>query len=302
MSVRKKVNFSLLVAFDALLSERHVTKAGQKIGISQPAMSNLLNQLRKEFGDLLFIRSGAQMVPTKKAQNLAPKIRDVLEQIDDVFLDQRFDPKTTKRTFRLGLSEYAQSLVLPKLTKLIAVEAPHIRLDLKKQKSFGDSRLFEDGSIDMGVGTINHPTAAVQVEELVHVPMMVVMNRKHPLARKSQITMSDYLEYQHVRSQDNNDPTMSLVEKSLRKGSYERDVAVYTDSPIASLYALSSTNYLATKPRSIVKPFIEPLDLVMKAIPFKVAELNPQLVWHKKSDSDQGHKWFRDVIARAVAI
>src|SRR5690606_22381596 len=118
------VDLNLLVVFDALVAERHATRAAERIGLTQPAVSHALNRLRALFGDPLFVRSPRGMTPTSLAQEIAPSVRSILEQVEGVLRGQRaFDPAESTRQFVVGLSDYAAFVLLPRLIARLDHEA-----------------------------------------------------------------------------------------------------------------------------------------------------------------------------------
>src|SRR3990167_5206841 len=124
-----RINLNLLKVFVVLMREQHVSTAANSLGLTQPAVSNSLQQLRELFQDELLIRSGKKMVPTQKALLLAPQIQQALNQLETViFFSEEFDYKTSSREFRLGMTDYAEYVLLPKLYERIKEVAPHISL------------------------------------------------------------------------------------------------------------------------------------------------------------------------------
>jgi DNA-binding transcriptional LysR family regulator len=154
-------DLNLLKAFDALYAERHVTHAGQRIGLSQSAMSGALTRLREVFQDELFVRSPAGMLPTPRADDLAGPVSAALRLMREVLQGDRFDPAAADHTVTIAMNDYAAFVLLPPLLARLAVEAP--RLDLRVRGIFGRDEaldLLDSGEPRRGVGAHPRPSAA----------------------------------------------------------------------------------------------------------------------------------------------
>jgi DNA-binding transcriptional LysR family regulator len=147
------VDLNLLVVFDALMV-RHVTKAGEKIGLSQPAMSAALNRLRHLLKDELFIRRSDGMQPTRKAQQLALPLRQALLQIQAALEPQNFAPETEVRTFKLATNDFAASILLPSLGSRIGAKAPNIDLRVISADDSLAIQLLDEDAVEKSDRTI----------------------------------------------------------------------------------------------------------------------------------------------------
>ena len=127
----KNIDLNLLVYLDVLLRERNVTRAAESLGISQPAMSNGLRRLRELFSDPLLVRTSGGMSPTERANNLQPEVRAVVASIEKVVQpDRQFDAASANRIFRISVSDYSESTLLPHMLRRMRLEAPDITLDI----------------------------------------------------------------------------------------------------------------------------------------------------------------------------
>jgi DNA-binding transcriptional LysR family regulator len=124
------LDLNLLVALDALLQEESVSRGGQKIGLSQPAMSHALGKLRDLLGDPLLVRTGGRMALTLRAQSMRHAVRDALERVHEVFVSDSFVPASSTRTFHIFMSDYASNLLLPSLSKAVQRRAPRVRIEV----------------------------------------------------------------------------------------------------------------------------------------------------------------------------
>ena len=174
-------DLNLLKAFDALYAERHVTHAGQRIGLSQSAMSGALTRLREVFGDELFVRSPAGMQPTPRADDLAGPVSAALRLMRDALGADRFDPAAASHTVTLAMSDYAAFVLLPPLLARLAVEAPGI--DLRVRGIFGRDEalgLLDDGEANLAVGFPVEASARILVEPLLQEGFACIARQGHP--------------------------------------------------------------------------------------------------------------------------
>src|SRR5262249_10004518 len=140
---------------DILLSECHVSRAAERLHITQSALSVTLSQLRDFFDDELLVRGPTAMIATPKALELQPKIRAILDQIqNDILSSTPFDPKTMQKTFTLGMNDYAQLVLLPHIIKYLSKEAPGVHLVIRYISDLNDIHYFESNEIDLGLGTL----------------------------------------------------------------------------------------------------------------------------------------------------
>ena len=145
-----KINLNLLVAFDVLMTERHVTRASKKLHISQSALSNALSRLRELFNDELLLKTAHGMEPTSRALELLEPVREVISQAEKVFSQaEKFDPATAERSFTLGMSDYTALVLLPKLRDYLAQHAPHITLRVKALRVLHDSNMLDKSEVDL---------------------------------------------------------------------------------------------------------------------------------------------------------
>jgi DNA-binding transcriptional LysR family regulator len=151
----ERVDLNLLTYLDVLLREKNVTRAAEQLGITQPAMSNILRRLRTLFNDPLLIRSSEGMTPTERALELQPSIREVLSDLSQI-LEPRteFRPLSSNRVFRIMASDYAEATLIPALVKAMRSEAPNVVLDFLTPSDVS-YRDMEQGKVDMAINRFN---------------------------------------------------------------------------------------------------------------------------------------------------
>lgn len=291
-----RINLNLLVALNALLTERHVTRAGEKIGITQSAMSNALNQLRDIFQDELLVRRPKSMVPTARALELAPKLRQVLEQVQSLVNDQQgFDPSKAERVFVIGMSDYSEFVILPTLCRQLREIAPGITIKVRHINQLGDSLPFESGEIELGIGLMGEKSAQLNSELLFKAPIVCIARADHPLMKKP-LTLEKYLKADHLRIVYQNDPLPTGTDLALKKLGATRKSPVSLPHLLPALFTLRDTDLLVTFPEPLTAEFASKLGLTMQPAPFEVSPTEVFLAWHRQLDNDAGHTWLRKLI------
>ena len=178
-----RVNLNLLVALDILLQERNVTRAAEKLCLSQAAMSNNLKQLRTLFKDKLLIPERNQLVLTSYAKKLQQKLHSVLEELDSIIkTGQSFDPATCNRMFKIGTTDYFASIIYPKLMPILEREAPNIKINTIALTQMYTAEPFEKEEFDIGIGRMSPLPSFIRKELLMKESCVCLLNAQHPLA------------------------------------------------------------------------------------------------------------------------
>ncbi|RYE83795.1 MAG: LysR family transcriptional regulator, partial [Myxococcales bacterium] len=192
------IDLNLLVAFEALYAERSVTRAGRRLGLSQPATSGALGRLRAMLGDELFVRTPRGLAPTARGEQLAAPVARALRDLRAALDQPDFDPAAEERTFTIGAVDAAVAVVLPSVAARVLREAPRTRLAVVSLDPTRAASLLEDGAIDLALT----PAAAVPQHldghELFRLDLMVAMRPGHPLAGRP-IRLADLAAYPQVR-------------------------------------------------------------------------------------------------------
>lgn len=296
-----KLNLNLLIALDALLTERNITRAGNKLFITQPAMSNALRQLREIFQDALLARKGNDLVLTPKAQELLPQVKNLLELATKIFTNQQFEPSTSNRIFKIGMTEYADLILMPSLYKCLAESAPHARLEIKHLNLFQEEKMIESQEIELGLGLFcEQPKLFSFPHDILFKDRFVcVATAKHPLFQK-ELTLENYLQASHVCFAVY-DKTASFVTDSVFKNSgHVRNVTLRVPLLWSALQTIEQSQLIATIPERIAYEATRTLKLTMKTPPLEFPEPIFTQLWHPKYENDAGHRWLRSLIKKIV--
>jgi DNA-binding transcriptional LysR family regulator len=293
------IDLNLLVVFDALMAERHVTRAGERIGLSQPAVSAALNRLRHLLKDELFIRRADGMQPTRRAQELAVPLRQALTQIQTALEPQSFDPAQAQRLFKLATNDFAASILLPSLGAKLSRDAPGLDLRVIMADDTLALSLLDQDAVDLAIGPFEQVGPPFQRQHLLEpAGFLCVMRRGHPLA--GHLTLENFAATPQLLISRTGDPT-GFVDAILAEVGLQRRVAFTVPSFLLAPIVLAQTNYIAVLPRRLVE-LVQPLaDLVAYEPPFPQRQFPLALLWHQRLNPDQGHRWLRTLLAEVAA-
>ena len=293
-----RVNLNLLVAFDALMTERHVTRAAERMHLSQSAMSTILGQLRDLFDDELLVRGPKGMIPTPFALSITAQVRDILQKIDETLSQSyEFCPKDSDRLFHIGMSDYAEFAFLPDLVKRLEVEAPNVRLRIFHMTTLESLQPFESGKIELAIGIVCGISPHLQSEFLYSETGRVVGRKGHPLF-KSKITLKKYLSARHLSSAYHQPPFIGLVDQTLNEMGHKRHISLATEIAVPAMLVLNQTDLVATTASRIAMHLQKQYKMEVQAMPFKMEPVEVVQAWHRQMDSDPAHRWLRGVISQ----
>jgi DNA-binding transcriptional LysR family regulator len=298
----KSVDLNLLVAFDALMSIRSVSRAAAKLGITQSALSHALKRLRVMFGDPLMQRGPRGMEPTERALSLQHPIKDILANIQSVISTKlTFDPAITKRTFKLSMSDAMSVEALPLIVRKLRKTAPNIDLLVTTSGPKDACNRIINDEVEIAIGVFPHVQPGLLRCELYRDELICVADKNNPLLRRGRMTEKAYLASPHVTVAPNLDSGVQLDEILEAMGVNRRVVA--TVPHYISLPALiRGTDLVALSRLRLVNVLRSSSNLIVFPIPapIRVPVLSFEQIWHARHERDQGHRWLRDLISDAV--
>jgi DNA-binding transcriptional LysR family regulator len=294
------IDLNLLVAFDALICERNVTRAGVRIGRTQPAMSAALARLRLLLKDELFVRSAAGLQPTPRALELAVPLGEALASIQRTLdFTQDFDPSRSTVRFTLGLSDHPAFVMLPELQKRLAQLAPGITLRIKSFSAREDAvSLLDAGEVDAAVGVPGGPTPRIPTMPLFEERFVCVMRKSHPLAKK-RMSLKGFLACRHLLVSPEGDG-VGHVDVRLAQLGHKRDIAITLPQMYAAPAIVAHSDLLATLMEGVVQA--SGLRGKLAVLPLPQLDLAPVpfvLHWHRRNDAHPAQRWLRGQVALA---
>ena len=291
----RNIDLNLLVVLDALLTEKHVTRTGVRLHLSQPAISHSLSKLRVLLDDPLLIRQGNDVVLSALAQNLQAPLKAILGQIE-ALLGQSIDfvPADSQRTFRVAMSDYGAAIVLPKLLVQLRAKAPDTSLVVVQDSRLGMLEQIEQGKIDLALGVFAVLPADVSSDVLFEETFTCLLDRRS-LADNAVLDLESYLARPHLLvSTDGN--TQGEVDNVLRAQGLHRRVAVNVPHWGAAPGMIADTDLILTVATRTLDNLSYGDTLIALAPPMTVAPFNYVQVWHQRFNEDPAHRWLRDLI------
>jgi DNA-binding transcriptional LysR family regulator len=291
------IDLNLLVVLRALLSERHVTRAAARVGLSQSATSHALSRLRELYQDPLLVRSGRSLVLTPRAQRLLPALERGLSDLKAaVQPEPAFEPATARRSFSLGMADYGQAFLLGALLRAIEHEAPGIQLTVLNFPRLEE--LTVAGSIDLALHLSDMVQPPLKSEQLFDDDFVCLVRRDHPQVRK-QLRLERYVQLQHVVVAPSG-AAGSLVDDELAKRGLTRNVALCVSNFLIAPIVVSETDFINTMPRRLAQQLVKRYPLRVLPTPLPLPKFGLSSMWHPRLDRDPAHVWLRDLVKRVA--
>jgi DNA-binding transcriptional LysR family regulator len=317
------LDLNLLRVFDAMTIELNTTRAGERVGLSQPAVSSALGRLRHIVGDELFVREGNRMVPTERALMLGAPIREALRRMEDALSNvARFDPAAAAQTFRLSGSDYFSTLLMPRLSAAVMSEAPGVTLQMLDHPSGEALRLLAEGAIDLAVVPVeradrkDRPPSPTLVDARFEVPdwvcsrkllesfVVAVAPKHHPALERAGVQPGHRIPAevfcaipQVLMSMDGG--TTGTIDPVLAAHGLTRRVAVTVPHFQAVALAIAEAGLLGNLPIHFARSVAPLLELELYLPPYDPPITEVMLFWHRRVDGNAASAWLRDHIVRA---
>lgn len=295
------LNLNALVALDALLSERNVTRAAKRIGITQPAMSQSLARLRELFDDPLLVRKGRTMVLTPRAEAMLLPLSDALLSVERALqLGMGFDAATSTRIFKVALTDLGVTMVLPPVLKVIESHAPGIRVQVEPLSDVNLSDKLSSGEVDLVMAVYLGSSGGLRTETLLEEDYVCLIRRGHSLARRKRLRLEDYEAYGHVAY-----TPVGFVPRPMAKtaSSVSSGAGIRVSVPylLALPDVIRRTELVATVPRSLLSAPIDLSGVVTVEAPAELPKVEHSQWWHPRFDLDPAHQWLRERVREAFA-
>ncbi|KGM33762.1 LysR family transcriptional regulator [Inquilinus limosus] len=291
------IDLNLLVAFDALMAERSVTRAGTRIGRTQPAMSAALARLRALLRDDLFVRGPQGLQPTPRALDLAEPLSGALAQIQRTLdFTRGFDPAASTTTFTLGLSDHPAFLLLPRLVIALQAAAPGVLLRVRSFTARDDAvRVLDAGEADATIGVPAPPAGRILSRPLFEERFVCVLRRGHPAAGRP-LDLDRFLALSHLLVSPENEQ-FGVVDAALAKRGLKRRLGLTLPQLYAAPGVVAQSDMIATLMQGVVAASGHAGALSLLAPPLDLPSIPFVLSWHRRNDAHPAQRWFRDLVA-----
>ncbi|WP_252732161.1 LysR family transcriptional regulator [Paraglaciecola arctica] len=290
---------NLLMVFDAIMTERSITRAANRLSMTQPAVSNAVSRMRVAWKDELFVKDGRNIQPTLHAQNLWNQVRDPLSSLSEAVDPKSFDPATAKRTFRVAVNDIVVDMAWAELRCIFEKEAPGVNIHAVPYTIVNAEQVLEDAEVDMVIGATGVISNTFRAEYLFSPIFVCIMNNDHPLA-KADLSVEEFAAADHLLVSLSGDIT-GYTDQVLLQHGLSRRVAVTVNhfSSVASL--IKRSDLICVIPISAVAEEIIAGDIAATKPPIELMPQQVSAIWHKRQDSDQGLIWLRDHLKRIIS-
>ena len=294
------IDLNLLVAFEALMDERHVTRAARRIGLSQPAMSNALTRLRRTFDDPLLVRTPGGMTPTPAAQALIEAVREALSGLRAA-LEKKpaFNPAASRRAFHVLTNDYAEIVLLAPLLGKLRKQAMDVSIRVHRPPNVFQppSRTALSDSYDLAIGFFPDALsldASIRSEALLEEDNVCIAAGNHR-SIKSRISIRQYANERHAAVFYKSEGP-GVIDTILAQKGLTRHLAVLAPHFASVPFIVAESDLIATVPRRLAARFKKELRLQVLPVPFTIPPFRLSMLWHERVDSDPAHAWLRGLV------
>jgi DNA-binding transcriptional LysR family regulator len=296
MNVRTK-DLNLLRILLVVGEELSLTKASERLGLSQPALSHALARLREQFDDPLFVRGQRGFIATRRVEDLLPELRGVLDRALALYEgDNELDLAKLERKVVIASTAYFEARAIPALMKMAQDVAPGLRFETRSLSGGFPKTELEAGEFDLAVAAYFSDLPAGFRQRTIFSDRFVCVCARHNPYLLSKQRIGDYLAARHLQIEVP-PGVFAPVDEFLRSKKKSREIAVRVGNFLTPAQILCSTDYLLTCPRSLAARYVEFYPLSICELPFVLPPIDTLMVWHAKDQNDPFHAWLRSALA-----
>jgi DNA-binding transcriptional LysR family regulator len=316
-----RMDLNLLKIFDAVFEDRNLVLAGRRLNLSQSAVSHALTRLRELVGDDLFLRTGKGLVPTARATDMAPVLRDALRRIDATLGVEAFAPAQSTRRFTIAANDHVTAVIVAPLSRELREVAPGVDLVVRPSTRLDLAEQIDLGRIDLAIGIFSQVPVRLNSRTLLTQGEVILMRKGHPAARRK-LTLQDLAKYPlvaiSVGGHEEGAVDGFILERGLARQSEMFDRHALQDAlaeigrvarlrvtvphSLAIPALLRDDDMLAIVPSSLAKELTRGGDLLLRQPPYRAGTAITRAIWHGRNDYDPAHVWLRERVAAAVGL
>jgi DNA-binding transcriptional LysR family regulator len=295
-----RIDLNLLVVLEAIYTEGGVSRAGEKLNLTQPAISHALSRLRELFDDPLFIRDGRGLAPTPLTRGLIEPLRRSLRSLTVVLTEAgRFDPGRTQAQFTIAMRDPVEILALPPITRRIAASAPNVDLRIVEVRRRSIETALASGTLDLALDVPLPLSSSVRRQRIAADPLVVVARQGHPQVGPG-MPLATYLSQQHVLVTSRRRGP-GLEDLALSQQGLQRRIRLRCRNYAAAFGVVSRTDLLVTVPDRYAGLLNLGFDNQILPLPFTAPTIDAYLYWHEAVEDDPANTWLRELVSRAFA-
>ena len=285
------VDLNLFLVFDAIYTERNLTRAARVLFVTQPAVSNALKRLRQVFRDPLFVRTKHGVTPTPVADNISGSIKDALHLLNLSLTEgERFVPGTSEKTFKFSVHDYDEAILIPRLMEQLAELAPNVSIESYAVARGDLESELSAGSLDFALDVPLFSAPQLCRQPLGTERYVCMVRNDHPEVGAS-LTLKQYLELEHIHVSGRRGG-VGHVDMALEMLGLQRKIKLRMKNYMAGPQVVASTDLALSLPSNLARRY----DMKVFEMPFKVETLNQYLYWHRSADRDQASVWMRNIL------
>ncbi len=290
-------DLNLLVVFEAVMQEKNLTRAGRRLGMSQPAVSHALARLRHLLKDELFVRTPQGMHPTPRAERMLNPVRSGLQELQTTLTAEEFDASHTSREFTIAANNYAARVVIPALAHRLTKLAPSAMLDVRPTGLLDVLDQLDEGAVELALGTLVEGGDRFKCVGLLEDKYVAVLSNDHPDAATPELSIKRFAALPHisVSGDDTNFIDAALAARGLGR-------SVCMKVTLHSLVSvLIGSQGLAVLPRRVAADLAIHCPLTIRALPFPAPRVTLSMIWHRRLDNHPAHRWLRGTLRTTLA-
>lgn len=297
-----RIDLNLLTVFDVVMTERHVSRAAERLGMTQSAVSNALNRLRQLLDDPLFVKTARGVDPTPHARSLWPDIHRALEELNAILRPNEFDPACARTVFRLAMGDLAAALLTPHLFARVNGAAPFVKISAVLHDASLTPNQLMRGEVDFAVCSGPPRASILQSIPLWSEPHMLVARTGHPLLQPG-TSLEAICAAQHLAvSILGNFDTSVVVDEVLSKMGLARNICLTVNQFSTAISTLRNSDLIAILPARLALVPGAQNGIRTASLPLELPRLGLFLVWHRRYNTSPAHMWFKGCIEDAVAV
>lgn len=301
MSELRNFDLNLLITFDVLMEELNVSRAAERMFITQSAMSHALQRLRQQFDDTLLVRTSSGMKPTERALSLVGPVKALLRDAKSLIQEpENFVASESRQCFNIAATDYMDLLVAPLLMGRIDSTAPGVDIHIKRTEQPFPERALEYGELDvvLGFDIVLKPPSQLVREKLFDDRMVSVVRRGHPKSSVKDLTLDDYLAMKHMLI-SRTGTRFGVIDDWLAERGSSRHVALTVPHFLSAPLIVAQTDMELSLPERIANRFVAMAPLTVLSLPIDLPHYDLVMVWHPLRERDPAHRWLREEIVLA---
>lgn len=310
------LDLNLLRVFDEVMASKNITRAAERLNMTQPAVSNALRRLREALGDDLVQRAGYGIEPTPRGAALWPKIREALALLEEEIAPKQFDPNRSQQNFVLAMADATAAMLMPPLIERLEDTAPNVNLRTVPLTTRDPRALLEAGDIDVAVGYFPAAVAAIGLaamqsgttDAFAHTQLysgeyVCVMRRAHPLAKRRKspvLSLDEYCAAKHLLVSFSGRP-FGFIDEALAAIARSRRIVLTVNQFFTAGRVVANSDLLTVLPRHFLKATGISDEFAVAELPFDVPPVHVDMLWHRRSHVSAAQQWLRQAIRAAAA-